>query len=210
MIISTFFKNNNPNPNPIPIYRIRIRIRSRISKRREEKRRGVERSHQSFGNTIQNREEKKEFQGVFRCFQEKEQKKKVMHIHSRQLTHTTCNLKHSKHYIHYINKETQKEKKKKEKEEMQCTFTLDNSTIHIQSSLHIEYLSDNQEINTFRQHLEKNITNKSPIIMVTTLHLYNYTRYTSRIHDIWTTETLHFYKQLFRSSISNSQFTQIK
>ena len=82
--------------------------------------------------------------------------------------------------------------------------------IHTLYSLHIEYLSDNQEINTFRQHLEKNITNKSPIIMVTTLHLYNYTRYTSRIHDIWTTETLHFYKQLFRSSISNSQFTQIE
>ena len=56
--------------------------------------------------------------------------------------------------------------------------------IHTLYSLHIEYLSDNQEINTFRQHLEKNITNKSPIIMVNTLHLYNYTRYTSRIHDI--------------------------
>ena len=117
MIISTFFKKTNPNP----IYRIRIRIRirihirSRISKRREEEW-NVITSHLEIQYRIEKRRRSfKEFPGVSRCFQEKEQKKKVMHIHSRQLTHTTCYLLPATHYIHYITKETQKKKKKKKK-----------------------------------------------------------------------------------------------
>ena len=86
MIISTFFKKSNSNPNPIYRIRIRIRIRihihihihiririrSRISKRRGEEW-NVVTSHLEIQYRIEKRRRSfQEFQGVSRCFKEKE------------------------------------------------------------------------------------------------------------------------------------------